>query len=192
MLLVEIAGFSRLDIDYADDTVLGHQRDGQFRTDVWHRFDIPRVLRHIINQDRLAELRRLPDYSLAHFDPAAFGKFRRIPDLKAKPQFLCFFVEKQNSENFVIDDFADDLGDAAHSRIQIERRGQCIGDVEQQRLDRQSIRLGNDGTHRWYDSSRVPLGSQGERLTGRIRVCRARNYSLGTMQMSERLRYFSA
>ena len=111
---------------------------------------------HIVNQNRLSQLGCLSRDSLADLDPAALGKFRRISHLKAEPQFLGFFVEQKNRKNLVVDDFADDLGDPAHGRIQVERRGQHVRHVEQQRLDRQAIRFGKDRTHRSYDSSRVP------------------------------------
>ena len=142
--------------------------------DVGDRLYIPRILGHVVDQNRLPGLCRLPCYPLANLDSAPLGKFRWIADLKAETQFLGLFVEQKNCEDLIVDHFADDFGDAAHSRIQIKRSGQHVGNIEQQRLDWQAIRFGNDRTHWSYDSSR------------------ARHYSRGTTQMSARFRYFSA
>src|ERR1700689_1214515 len=154
MLFREVAGLARLDVDDADDAILGNQRNGQLRADIGNALDVARILGNIFNQNRLPQLRCLPGDSFANLDAAALGKFRRISDLKAKTEFLRLFVEQKNGEDFVIDDLADHLGDPAHSRIQIERSREDVGDVQQQRLDRQAIRLGKDRTHRSYDISR--------------------------------------
>ena len=98
-------------------------------------------------EHRLPQLRGLAGDSLADFDAAPLGEFRRIADLEAEAQLLRLLVEQQNREDLVVDDLADNFGDAAHGRIQIKRGRQHIGHVEQQRLDRQAIRFGKNRTH---------------------------------------------
>ena len=84
----------------------------------------------------MAQLRRASGYAFAHFDPP-FGKVRWIAHLKTEAEFLGFFVEQKNREYLVIDYSAHHGRDPAQSRVQIERRGQYVGHVQQQRLNRQ-------------------------------------------------------
>src|SRR6266576_5089688 len=147
VFLAESAGLARLDVDHSDHSVLGDQRNGQLRTYVWDALDVAGILTNVIDQHGLTRLRGDASDALADFDPAAFSEFGRIADLKAEAHLLRLFVQQKNGENFVINDLADDFCYTAQGGVQIERRRQHVGYVEQQRLDRQAIRLGDDRTH---------------------------------------------
>ncbi len=105
----------------------------------------------------MPQLGGLSGDSFAHLDARALGKLRRVAHLKAKAQFLSLFVQQKNGEDFIVDDFAHHLRDAAQSRIQVERRRQNIGNFQQQRLNLQMIfMLAQNGPHCFfYDSSRA-------------------------------------
>src|SRR5207302_8263498 len=136
----------------------------------------------------------------AHLHPSPFGKFRRIANLKPEAHFLRLLVEQQDGKNFVVDDLADDFSNPAQRGVEVQRRSEHVGDIEQQRLGRGWVRFGNHRTHAGNDSSQLftPCGYMGNAAgqTSCESALRARywgfTYSRGTTQISGRLRYFSA
>src|ERR1051326_5001300 len=130
MFLGEVAGFASLNVDDTNHAILGDERDGQFRSHIGNGFDISRILGDVVDQNGLAQLSSKPGNAFTDFDASAVSEFLRIADLKAESQVLRLLIEQQDGENFVVDDLADDFGDATDGRVQVERRGQDVGNVE--------------------------------------------------------------
>jgi len=59
----------------------------------------------------------------------------QMADLKPETEFLCAFVEQQNSEDLVINHALDYLSYAVQQGVQIKRGVQNIRDFDEQRLD---------------------------------------------------------
>src|SRR5438270_12456248 len=112
MFFSEISRLTRLDIDYADDAVLGDQRNGQLGADVGDSLNVAGVLSDIVDEHGLARLGGLASDSLSYFDAAAVGELRWIANLEAETQFLSLLIQQKDGKNLVINDPANHLGHA--------------------------------------------------------------------------------
>ena len=65
-------------------------------------------------------------------DAQALGNLGRITHLKTDVEFLARLVEQQDGEDFVVDDLADEFGDAAKRGFEIERGVDDVRHFEQQ------------------------------------------------------------
>ena len=150
VLFGEIARLACFDVDNADQAILDDQRDSEFRMHVGNRLNVKLLARYIVNQLRLPRLSRAAGNPLAYFYPNALGYFGRVSDLEAHIQFLPLLVEQENGEDFVVDDLADEFGDATESSFEIERSVNDVGHLEQKRLrlGRAARRCGRCRFHR--------------------------------------------
>src|SRR3954462_1898902 len=69
-----------------------------------------------------------------------------MPDAEAEIQLLRFFIEQQNTENLVIDDFADEFRYPAQRGVEIKRGVDHVGDFQQQGIDSR-LRFSLNGGH---------------------------------------------
>src|SRR5947209_13001967 len=125
---------TRFQVYHPNHAILGGERHSQFGTHIGHSWNVSGILGYVVNQKRLTKLNGLPSHSFAYFDSRAFSELLRVSHLKAEAQFLSLLVEEKNGENFIVNDSADDFGDAARRGIQVERRRHDIGDLQQQRI----------------------------------------------------------
>ena len=109
VLVGEVARIARLQIYHPNDTVLDDQWDGQLGPHVGKRIDIALFLRDIVHQHRLTQLSGAAGNALTYFHAHAFGNLARIAYMEPHAKFLGAFAEQENGENFVVDDFADEL-----------------------------------------------------------------------------------
>ena len=92
-------------------------------------------------------LRRQPGDALANLDLYPLGNFARISHLEADSQVLCFFIQQQDGEDFVVNDPAHQFRHAAQRGVQVEGGVDDVRHLKQQRLDFQLIGLGRSGFH---------------------------------------------
>ena len=91
--------------------------------------------------------RGLPDYATAEFDahPLDLGG---VADLEAHPEVLGAVVDEEDGEDFVVDDGADEIGDAMHEGVEVEGGvegvGEVVEEVDLERLDA-NFRVGGVG-----------------------------------------------
>src|SRR4051795_2818690 len=69
-----------------------------------------------------------------------------MPYAEPKIQLLRFFIEQQNTENLVIDDFADEFRYPAQRGVEIKRGVDHVGDFQQQGIDSR-LRFSLNGGH---------------------------------------------
>src|SRR5215469_15432967 len=156
MLISERARLAALDVDDPNHAILGNQRDCQLRADIGNGLNVSRIFADIVNQYGLSRLSGQSGYAFAHLDSGPIGKFRRVSRLETEPKLLSLLVEQEDGKNLVVDYLADDFGDPAQRGVEVERCGEHVGDIKQQRLGCKTIRFGHDRTHGRYDSSRFP------------------------------------
>ena len=137
----EAAGFVRLQIQHADDPILDDQRNRQLRAHVGSARDVLGMLRHVVDQDGLAPLRRQPGDALANLDLYPLGNFARISHLEADAQVLCLLIHQQDGKDLVVDDFAHQFGHAAQRGVQIERGIDDVRHLEQQEARLSTVRI---------------------------------------------------
>src|SRR5438105_14524068 len=99
MLTLKISNLTSLNIDHADHTILGDQRNRQFGPNIWIHVEIVGFLADITNQDGFAQLDRAAGDSFADFRTDALG-LRSVTNLKADAQVLRFFIDQKNGEVF--------------------------------------------------------------------------------------------
>ena len=76
-----------------------------------------------------------PGYALPDLDAGAVCILARIADLEAEAQLLRALVQQKDGEDFVIDDLANQFGDPAQGRVEVERGVDHVGDFEEQGID---------------------------------------------------------
>ncbi len=131
VLFVESAGLGGLDVEYADDLVLGNEWDGQLGVNTGSVVDGILLSGQVVDQHGFAALHGLSGDALADLDADALGDLRRVPDLEANAQVLGFFVQQQNGKNFVVDDALEHLGHTLQQRVKVQRGVHRVGDFEQ-------------------------------------------------------------
>ena len=73
----------------------------------------------------------LTDDALAHLDPGALD-LGGVTDLEAHPELLGPVVEEEDGEDSVVDDGADEVGDAVHQGVEVERGVEGISERVQE------------------------------------------------------------
>ena len=138
VLFGEGAGLVGFHVDHADDLVLGDQRNGQLGAHAGRGVDEVLLGCDVVDQHSFAALHGLSGNSLANLDADAVGHFGRMTDLEAYAQLLGFFVQQQDGENFVIDNLLQHLGHALQQSVQVERRVDRIGHLQQVGIESRS------------------------------------------------------
>src|SRR5208283_372229 len=134
VLLGEVALFTSLQVDHADHAVLDNQRDGQLGLHVGQSLDVVIGEGCIGDEHGLASLGGAAGHPLANFHAQPFGDFWGIADLKADVELLALLIEQEDREDFIVDDFADQFGNAPKGGFKIERGVDHVGDLEQKRF----------------------------------------------------------
>ena len=120
-----------LQVEHANDLVLDDERDGQLGAHGGVGVDVVFELADVLDEDRLALQRGLPDDAAAQLDADALD-VRRVAGLEAHPQLVGAIVDQENGEDAVVDDGADEVGDAVQQRVQIERGVEGIGEADEE------------------------------------------------------------
>ena len=93
----------------------------------------------------LALQRGLADDAAAELDAHALD-LGGVADLEAHTQVLGAVVDEQDGEDAVVDDGADEVGDAVHQGVEVERGIERVGErVEEVDLERLDANLGVGG-----------------------------------------------
>ncbi len=106
VLLIEAAGFMRLQVQYANHLILDDQRNRQLRAHIGSAGNVLRMLRNVVDEDSLAALRRQSRDAFANLDLYPLGHFAGISHLEADPQVLRLLIYQQDGENLVVNDLA--------------------------------------------------------------------------------------
>jgi hypothetical protein len=134
----EIAGSFGLDIEDTDDLVLDNKGYGEFRADVGVGVDVVLGFGDVFDEEGLALERGLADNAAAEFDAHAFD-LGVVADLEAHAEVFGTVVEEEDGEDFVVDDGADEVGDAVHEGVEVkgsvEGVSELVEKVDLERLD---------------------------------------------------------
>ena len=128
MLECEVGGGLRLKVDDADDLVLDDERDGQLGADVGVGVDVVFGSRDVFDEERFALERCLADDAVAEFDAHALD-LSGVADLEAHAKIFGAIVDEEDGEDFVVDDGADEIGDAVHEGVEIEGGVEGVGEL---------------------------------------------------------------
>ncbi len=123
-----------MNVDHADHTLLGNQRDSQFRTDQWIGIDVSRLLAYVLNHDCPALLHRHSCNALANFNFHAFN-FGRMPNLEPHAQLLRALIQKEDGKDLVIDHLAHQLGNSGQELVHLQRAVQGVSDIDEEILE---------------------------------------------------------
>jgi hypothetical protein len=107
----EVIRLFGLDVDDADDAILDNQRNSQLGAHSRVGVDVILGLADIVDENGLALLSHLSHHSLTELDPHTLD-LRRVADLEAHAQIAGAVVEKQDGEDAVVDDGANQVGRA--------------------------------------------------------------------------------
>ena len=103
---------------------------------------------NVVHQHRLAQLRGLAGYAVAHLDVNPLGHIRRMSHLETDAQLLRLLVQQQDGEHLVIDDPLQHLGYALQQRVEVERGVDRIGNFQQVVVEAvRDQRIGSCRTH---------------------------------------------
>jgi len=138
MLVREEGGNFGLDVDDADDLVLDDERDGKLRSNVGVGADVVLVLGDIFNKDGGAVEGGLAYHPLATLDAATLD-LRGVTGLEAHAELVVAVIDEEDGEDAVVDDGANEVGDAMHEGVEIEGGvegvGEAVEKVDLERLD---------------------------------------------------------
>ena len=84
MVFFEVTGLRGLNVNHADDAVLGDEWDRQFGADMLHRFNVLAFLGHIVDQDGAALFYSAASHAFTHFHADFFRHLRLMADLKVE------------------------------------------------------------------------------------------------------------
>jgi hypothetical protein len=138
MLEGEVGPCFGLEVEDADDLVLDYQWNGKLRADVGVGVDVVFMQRDVFDEERFAEQRGLAGDAAAQLDAHAFD-LGGVADLEAHTQILGALVDQEDGEDSVVDDGADEIGDAVHEGVEVkcgvESVGEVMEEVDLERLD---------------------------------------------------------
>src|SRR5271165_411926 len=100
------------DVNHPDYFVLGDERHSQLGTDAGGCVDDIVFGTKVVDQHGLARLHRASGDALANFDADALRHLGSVPDLKPYAQLLCFLIQQQYGEDFIVDEPLQHLGHA--------------------------------------------------------------------------------
>ncbi len=115
-------------IDDADDLVLDDERDGELGADVGVGVDVVVGFGDVLDEDGLALEGGLADDAAAELDAHAFD-LGGVADLEAHAEVFGAVVEEEDGEDAVVDDGADEVGDAVHEGVEVEGGVEGVGEV---------------------------------------------------------------
>ena len=124
----EVAECFGLEIEDADDLVLDDERDGEFGADVGVGVDVVVEPGDVFDEEGLALQRGLADDAAAEFDAHALD-LGGVADLEAHAEVFGAVVDEEDGEDFVVDDGADEVGDAVHEGVEVEGGVEGVGEV---------------------------------------------------------------
>jgi len=126
MLESEVADLFGLDVDDADDLVLDDEGDGELGADVRVGVDVVFSIGYVFDEDGLALEGGLAGDASAQLDAHALD-FGGVADLEAHAELFGAVVEEEDGEDLVVDDGADEVGDAVHQGVEVEGGVEGVG-----------------------------------------------------------------
>lgn len=134
----EVAHGFGLEVEDADDLVLDDERDGEFGADVGVGVDVVLGLGDVFDEEGFALEGGLAGDAVAKLDTDAFD-LGGVADLEAHSEVFGAVVDEEDGEDFVVDNGADQVGDAMHEGVEVERGvegvGEFVEEVDLERLD---------------------------------------------------------
>ena len=130
MLMGEEGGGLGLDVDDADDLVFDDEGDGELGADAGVGVDV--VLdkagggADVFDEDGASMEGGLADDAAAELDAHALD-LGGVPGLEAHPELVGAVVDEQDGEDAVVDDGADEVGDAVHEGVEVEGGVEGVG-----------------------------------------------------------------
>ena len=129
MIRGEEGGEFGLDVDDADDFVFDDEGDGQFGADVGVGVDVVFGVGDVFDsRTELALQGGLADDAVAEFDAHALD-LGGVAGLEAHAELVGAVVEEEDGEDAVVDDGADEVGDAVHEGVEVEGGVEGVGEA---------------------------------------------------------------
>ena len=118
-------------VERADDAALAAQRHDELGVRAGHRFDVARIVVHVVDEDRLAFGDRGADQALPDLDPQRAGHLLRIADRVRDRQLLALRIEQVHGERLKLRQPRDELRDLLQQLVEIEHRRDLASQLEQ-------------------------------------------------------------
>jgi len=148
----EEGGRLGLDVDDADDFVFDDEGNGELGADAGVGVDV--VLDKaavgevdVFDEDGAALERGLSGDAAADLDAHALD-FGGVAGLEAHPELVGAVVEEEDGEDAVVDDGADEVGDAVHEGVEVEGGVEGVGEAVEE-LDLEGLDVGLGGGGGW-------------------------------------------
>ena len=116
------------DVEDADETVFGDERDGELGADIGIGTDVEVCFGDVVEQDGLARERDLADDAFAKRNARALD-LRGVADLETHAQLVRAVVEEKDGKDAVRNDGAHQFRGAAEKGLQIESGVESVGET---------------------------------------------------------------
>jgi len=130
VLWAEVAGLFALDVHYADESIFGDEGNGELGANIGVDVDVIFGGFDVVEEDGLAGESDLANDSAAQGKAHAFG-LGGVADLEAHAEIFGAVVEKEDGEDAVLDDGANELGGAIEEGLQVERGVERVGHLHE-------------------------------------------------------------
>ena len=158
-----------LEVEDADDLVFDDEGNGELGADGGIGVDVVFDAGDVVDEERAALGGGLAGDAAAELDADALDVVG-VAGLEAHPELLGAVVEQEDGEDAVIDDGANEIGDAMHEGVEVEGGVERVGEAEEE------VEL--DGSGGWREGD-FDVGIGGvlmEENAARLRVFRAAGF----------------
>ena len=120
--------FGTLEVEHADAAVFQQQRDDELGADVLEHFDVSRIFRHVVHDQRHFVLRGVADEPFADLD-RQHVRLLAVLQRHFGLELLLRLVDEKDAERPVVDDAFGENRDAAQQLVEIENFGDLAGNL---------------------------------------------------------------
>ena len=131
VLLSEVGGELGLQVDDADDAVLDDERDGELGENRRVGFDVVVDLFDVFDEDGAVLGGGLADDAAPGLDAHALDLWG-VACLETDTEVAGAVVDEEDGEDAVVDDGADEVGDAMHEGVKVEGGVERVGEAEEE------------------------------------------------------------
>jgi hypothetical protein len=131
VVLGEEGGGFGLEVEDADDLVFDDEGDGELGEDVGVGVDVVFDLVDVRDEHGFALKGGLAGDAAAELDADALD-FGGVAGLEAHPELVGAVVDEKDGEDAVVDDGADEVGDAVHEGVEVEGGVESVGEAEEE------------------------------------------------------------
>ena len=129
VVAAEVIAIPTEEIQRPDGFRLVHQRHDDLRCHAGHEFDVARVGREVVDEERLLRRHGGADQPLPELQPERFVAVR-IADGVLDLQLVAAIVEQVDGKRFERDQAADENRNLGKEVVQLENRGDLAPEVE--------------------------------------------------------------